>query len=72
MLHAVVINTTPWSNVFIDGKSAGRTLLRTELSAGTHEVRLVCQVCEPDVEETHSFEVVEGARNKLIRSFDAP
>ena len=66
----VIINTVPWSDVWIDGKRVGRTMQRLELSVGRHEIRLVCTVCEPDIEQTHPLDVAEGADNRLIVRYE--
>jgi eukaryotic-like serine/threonine-protein kinase len=66
----VIINTVPWSDVWIDGERVGRTMQRLELPVGRHEVRLVCSVCNPDMEQTHPLDVAADGDNRLIVRFD--
>ena len=65
-----IINTIPWSEVWIDGEHVGRTMRRLELPVGRHEVRFVCSVCSPDVEQTHPLDVSTGGDNRLIVRFE--
>lgn len=65
----VIINSVPWSEIVIDGKPVGRTMLRTELPVGDHEVRLVCGACAEGGEETKTLSVRAGQTNRLIHTF---
>ena len=68
----LVVNSYPWSNVFIDGKPAGRTPVRgMELPAGKHTVKLVFPSAG-DQEFTQTVTVEAGGKASVIKKLDTP
>ena len=59
------VNSRPWSQVFIDGKSYGATpRLNIELTAGSHTLRLVND--EFKIEKVEQVEIVAGETRSVI------
>ncbi len=68
----LVVNSYPWSNVFVDGKSVGRTPVRgMELPAGKHSVKLVFPSVN-NQEITQSVTIEAGGKASVIKKLDAP
>ena len=60
----LVINTMPWTRVYIDGREVGNTPLRVTVSAGQHRIRLVA--ADGRVESS-SVHVRAGQTHRFIR-----
>ncbi len=59
----VIINASPWGNVYLDGTSKGQTPLTIEkVSAGKHQIKVVR---EGFVEFSKTIEINEGAAEQL-------
>ena len=59
------VNSRPWSQVFIDGKSYGATpKLNIELAVGSHTLRLVND--EFNIEKVEQVEIVAGETRSVI------
>lgn len=67
-LGSITLNTTPWTNVFIDERAYGPTpIFKRPLKAGTHTIRMVHQ--SPDegisIDETREVLIRAGQTRKL-------
>ena len=68
----LIVNSYPWSDVFVDGNSVGRTPLRgLELSAGKHSVKLVWPSAD-NQEHTQTVIVEAGGRVSVVKKLAAP
>lgn len=65
------VNSQPWSEVFVDGKSMGNTPLVGEfLAPGVHTVEFVCTACNPQATYRESVVVESGRARSLVHRFD--
>ena len=68
----LIVNSYPWANVFVDGKSVGRTPLRgLELPVGKHSVKLVFPSAD-NQEFTQTVTVEAGRKVWVIKKLSAP
>jgi serine/threonine-protein kinase len=65
------VQTTPWSQVYVDGRLIGNTpQMNISLPAGRHQVRLINP--DFDIRETVSVNIRAGQTETLIRRLTPP
>ena len=68
----LVLNSKPWSNLYLDGAYIGQTpQMSLEVPAGNHRVEFHCGSCNPAQKKTESFKVRDGETVKKIVRFEA-
>ena len=67
---SVLVKSSPWGRVSIDGKSMENTPLRKELSAGPHLVVVDCGECTPPQSQRFDVVVEEGAVKTVSARFE--
>ncbi len=62
----LLLNSDPWSTVYINGKKAGTVPLNQEMAAGVYTVKFECGECPEPTERTFTLEVKPDETTKKI------
>jgi len=54
------VDTTPWSNVYLDGQLLGRTPIDQDIVAGVHNLLLFCGECKTLSQKNLEFTIADG------------
>jgi hypothetical protein len=65
----LAIGADPWGEIYIDGKSAGRTPKEITVSAGRHTVEIVFPAESPPRKQTFGVDLANGEKKALQADF---